>query len=86
MGGGGDIVSDAHDTPIRATIREGINYLLNDGYEVDYDRIPAPDNKPIPTGDTYWPVYKEGLECSGIYHRRAAGCQQYAAKFDVMKK
>ena len=40
--------------------REGINDLLADGHEVDDDGFPNPENKPIPTGDTDRPLYKEG--------------------------
>ena len=47
------IGSDDCETPIHATTLEGIHDLLDDGHEVDGDRIPDPDNKPIPTGDNY---------------------------------
>ena len=51
--GGGEvaIVSDARDTPIHATTQWGLNYLLDDVYEVDNYRLPAPKNKTIPIGD-----------------------------------
>ena len=75
-GGGGESIGyDSRETPIHATTQEDINALLSDGYEVDDDRLPAPKNKPIPTGDNDRPVYKEGWKWSGIDHRREAGCQ-----------
>ena len=43
---------DARETPIHATTRQGIHDLLADGYKVDDARILAPENKPIPTGNT----------------------------------
>ena len=46
------IVSYARETPIHETTREGINDLLDDGYEVNDDRLPDQNNKPIATGDT----------------------------------
>ena len=54
------IGSDARETPIHATTREVINDLLDDGYEVDDDIFTAPENKPIPAGDTHRTLYKEG--------------------------
>ena len=56
----GDVAvgSDARKTPIHATTLEGINDLLDDGHEVDDDRLPANENKPIPTGNTDQPLYK----------------------------
>ena len=77
---------DARDTPIHETTQEGINDLLADGYEDDDDRLPAPEKKPSPTGNTDQPVYKEGWKWSGIYHRRSAVCQQDAANLDGMSK
>ena len=58
---GGEVAveSDACDTLIDATTQEDINALLADGYEADDDIISAPSNKPIYTGDTDQPVYKE---------------------------
>ena len=41
-GGGVHLKSDARETTIHATTREDINALLAYGYEVDYDRFPAP--------------------------------------------
>ena len=70
------IVSDARETPIHETKLEGINDLLDDGYEVYDDRLPYPENKPIPTGNNDHPLYKEEWKWSGIYHRRQAGCWQ----------
>ena len=67
-------------------LREVINYLLDDDYEFDDDRIPSPENKTITTGDTDQPVYKEIWKCSGIDHRRAAGCRRDAAKLYDMNK
>ena len=52
------IISDACETPIHETSREGINDLLADGYEVDDDIIPALENKPSPIGDTDRSLYK----------------------------
>ena len=68
------IISDAIETPIHETTQGGINDLLDSLHEVDYDIFPDPENKQIPTGDTYQSVYKEVWKLSGIYHRRAAGC------------
>ena len=34
------------ETPIHTKTREGINYLLEDGYEVNDDQKPAPYKKP----------------------------------------
>ena len=44
------VESDACETPIYATTREDIHALLADGYGVDDDRLPAPDNTPRNTG------------------------------------
>ena len=54
------VESDDCGTPICATTREDINDLLEDGYEVDDDRLTAPENTPSNTGKTGQPVYKEG--------------------------
>ena len=54
------IGSDVCETPVHATTRQDINALLEDGYEIGDDRLPAPDNKPSATGKTDRPVYKEG--------------------------
>ena len=52
---------DACETPIHETTLEDIYDLLATGHEVDYDRLPDPDNKPILTGYTYQSVHEEGL-------------------------
>ena len=62
------------ETPMHANTQENINALLADGYEVDDDRLPAPENKHSPIGETEQPVYKEGWKWSGTYHRRTTGC------------
>ena len=80
------VESDARETPIHATTREDINALLADGYEVDDDRLPAPENTPRNTGKTDQPVYKEGWKWYGVDHRRASGCRRDAAKLDGMNK
>ena len=49
---------DASETPIHETTQEDINDLLDGCHEVDDDRLPAPKNKPIPTGDTEQSVFK----------------------------
>ena len=46
------VKSDACETPIHANNQEGINALIEDGYKVDDDRIPDPDNIPINIGRT----------------------------------
>ena len=50
----------ARETPIHESTQEYLNNLLDSGHEVDYDRLPVPENKPSPTGDTDQPVYKYG--------------------------
>ena len=75
-----DIGSYARETPIHATTREGINHLLDGGHGVDDDRLLDPENKTIPTGYTYQPVYKEVWKWSGIYQRRVEGCRKDASK------
>ena len=40
------------ETPIHATTQENINDFLEVGYEVNDDRLPDQNNKPIATGDT----------------------------------
>ena len=55
---GCEVKPDAHETPINAINREDINALLVDVYKVNYDRLPAPNNKIRPTGNTVLPVYK----------------------------
>ena len=72
---GGLVKSDSLETPIHATTRNNINSLLADGYKVDDDILIAPKNKPINTGYTDRPVYKEGCKWNGVDHRRAAGWQ-----------
>ena len=74
------------ETPIYENTHEGINYLIYDGHEVDYDILPDPESKPSPTGDTDLPVYKEGWTFSGIDHRRWKVCKLDAAKFYGMNK
>ena len=69
------VESDSHDNPIHATTREDKNALLEDGYEVDDDRLPSPKNKPSATGDTDQPVYKEVWKWNGTDQRRAEGCR-----------
>ena len=61
-GGGVAFKYDDRETPIHETTREDINYLLADGYKVDDDILPDPENKPSPTGNTDRPVYKEGYK------------------------
>ena len=51
------VKSDARETPIQATTREYINDLLEDGYEVDGDILPAPENTPRNTGKNDQLVY-----------------------------
>ena len=68
------IGSNSSETPIHATTQEGINDLLDDGHEVDYDRLLDTNNKPIPTGSSDQSEYKEGWKWIIIYHRRIAGC------------
>ena len=46
------IGSDARETTINETTQEDINDILDSGGEVDDDRLPSPENKPNPTGDT----------------------------------
>ena len=60
--------------------------IFNDSYEVNDNILPAPDNKPIPTGDTDRTVYKEVCKWNGIDHRSEAGCWIDAAKIDEMKE
>ena len=55
-----DIESDACGNPIHTTNREDINALLEDGYEVDDDILPAPKNTQSNIGKTDQPVYKYG--------------------------
>ena len=57
-GGGGAVKSNAHETSIRVSNLEDINALLEYGYEVDDDKLPAHENKTITTGKTYQTVYK----------------------------
>ena len=66
------VKSDAHETPIHATTIEVINALLADGYKVNDDRLPDPDNTPSNTVKTDQPVYKEGLKWNILDHRRAS--------------
>ena len=46
------------ETPMHANTRENINALLADGYEVNYDRLPTPENTPRNTVKNNQPVYK----------------------------
>ena len=59
---------------MHATTQEDINDLLADGYKVDDDRLPDPENSPINTGKTDQPVYKYLCKWNGIDHRRTSGC------------
>ena len=65
------VESDARETPIHATNREDINALLAYEYEVDDDRLPAPENTPRDTCQTDPTVYKEGRKWNGIDHMGA---------------
>ena len=48
------------------TVESGINYLLVDGYEVNDNQQPAPENKPTDRGGTDRPIYKYGWTFNGI--------------------
>ena len=75
FGGGGVVVKyNARESPIHATTWEAIHYLLTDRYKANDDKLPDPDNKPIPTGDAYRPVNKYVCKWSDIDHRRSAVC------------
>ena len=39
---------DTRETPMHATTREYINPLMTDGYEVENDRLPAPEKNQAP--------------------------------------
>ena len=52
-----------------------MNAILEDGYEVEDDKLTSPYNKTRARGDTDQPIYKEGLALNGKDHRRTAGCQ-----------
>ena len=80
------IVSDTRETPINGTTKVGINNLLDDDNEFDDYRLPDPNNKPIPAGDTNQPIYKWGKKWIGIDHMRISVCQQDAAKLDGINK
>ena len=60
--------SISHETPMNATAWEDINFLLADGYEVDYYRLLYPEKKPSARGDTDQPVYKYIYDCNDIDH------------------
>ena len=49
-GGGVEVKPDARETPIHATTREVIDYILADDYKVDDDRLPDLENKLSATG------------------------------------
>ena len=74
------------ETPICVTTQQYINYLLEDGYVVDDDRPPSPENKQNSTGDTERPVYKQIWKCNDIDHRRSAGCRRDAVKLYGMNE
>ena len=78
------VESNACETPIYESTREGINALMVDGYTFDYDILPAPENKPSARGDTDRPVYKGTWKWNGIEHRRSSGCLLDAAKLNLM--
>ena len=80
------IVSNARETPINETTQEDINAHLAVGHEVDDDRLPDIENKPIPTRNTDLSVYKEGWKWSGIYHRKESDYRQYSEKNYRMDK
>ena len=70
------VESDACETPIHATTREDINDILADGYEVDDDILPAPDNIPINTGKTDQLLYKEVWKWNDISIRLSTRCSE----------
>ena len=80
------VESNYCETPIHATTQEDINDFLADGYKVDSDRLPSPNNTPINTRKTDQPIYKEGYKCNVIDHRRESGCKRDAAKTDGINK
>ena len=45
-----EVKPNARETPIHATTREDIDYILADDYKVDADRLPDPENKLSATG------------------------------------
>ena len=49
---------DARETTINANTQYELNALLADGYDVNDDRLPAPENTPSNTGKNNQPVYK----------------------------
>ena len=59
---------------------------MEDGHEVDDDRLLDPHNKPNAIGETDQPVYEYGWKYNGIYHSSASGCQQDEDKLDGMNK
>ena len=50
-------IYNSRETPIHKITSEDINDLLDSAHKVDYDRLPDPENGPIPTGNTYKSVY-----------------------------
>ena len=52
------VESDKFDTNIHATYQEDINYIMQDGYEVDGYQQPAPENKQTNIGYTDQQIYK----------------------------
>ena len=57
-----DVAVDTNqsETPIHVMVREDTNALLVDGYEVNDDQQPSPENKPSDRGNTDRPIYKYG--------------------------
>ena len=74
------------ETPIHARTQEDIYDIMAQGYKINYDRLSAPKNKPIATGDNRLPVYKDGCKWNGIDHRRVELCQLDTVKLDGMNK
>ena len=85
-GGGVVVESDSFETPVHENNWEGVNSLLVEGYEVDDDRFPTPDNKPSAIRDTDQPRYKYGWYWYGINHRSESICWQDSMKLDGMNK
>ena len=75
------IVSNARDIPLRETTWEGINDLLDDGYEVNDDRLSDLNNKPTPIGDNERPVYKEVWKCIGTDDKNQKSIDEIQRKF-----
>ena len=72
---------------MHVNIREDINDLLKDGYEVDDDQHPSPENKPSDRGqDTYKTRYKWVLSRNRIYLKRSYIYRINSAKLDGINK